>query len=170
MSKSKSSTKGVDIFGFGGFGATFKEAREDAMRKIGVALGADYSPVIVQWQGMTTVLWQTPWGICSRTIGSADVATDKLEPTCQHWAGSTMEVERQRACLNLAQGSCFFGTDLLPAILAHCEPWVQSDYWSWVSWQRAYRAAPTELSANDKHRWASDHAKQFRYLSQEVAA
>lgn len=162
--------KTIDIHGFTGSGATLAEARSDAMRKVGAAIEQDYTPTMVSWRGFTKLIWMTPQGICSAWMRQhAGEERFQVSGVCHHAAGATMETERQWACIHLAQEAGDNDSDSTPEILADCEPWAHGQWWSWVAFQRAYRAAPGQLVPNDRHRWACDHAQDFSHTTEKAA-
>jgi len=55
----------IEYYGMTGQGATVKEAKQDAGRRISEALDGDYTPLLVTWRGTTAVMSRSPksgWG------------------------------------------------------------------------------------------------------------
>jgi hypothetical protein len=53
-----------------GEGATMKDAKADASRKIERAMNADYRPIVITWRNTTKIAVMTPHGYTTRFLDS----------------------------------------------------------------------------------------------------
>lgn len=143
--------------GMHGSGETKKEARADAEAKLKAVIDADYTPVYLAWKGNAILITRTSYDVQLRHVWGDQLGTG----TCSYgWDG----MDKAKACarLSLAQLSGDLDDDKAPDILGD-NPELIRDYFSWLAWQRAYRGAPKDIPDGQiRHRWASDHAEEFR--------
>ena len=146
-----------------GEGPTVREAKQDAARKIEAVLEADYTPAVFRWGDSSAIVWRTPRGVNSAYLRGHLHGNGMPRGHCCHGSQSTFDEVCQSVRLNLAQNEADITSDETPAIIAG-ERRLESDYRSWLGFQRAYRHAKANaIGAGDCdwHRWACENGRQF---------
>lgn len=149
--------KQIKHLGVWGNGETLREAKADAERQVKEIMDADYQPIFLSWRGNAVIITRSPFGIESRNIYGDQMSTG----LCMHGKDS-MESVCNQARLHLAQLGCDLSENEAPAILNGSLD-LFGQYFSWLAWQRAYRAAPDSIpNGTLRHQWACEHACEFQ--------
>src|ERR1035441_9311398 len=145
----------IEYCGMSGAGATVKEAKQDAARKIEAALSNDYTPLVLVHGGNIVVIWDTP----NNGLNSSYLHDGKLSGVCMHPSNETITGATDSHRLGLAQLAANVESNEVPSIISGDKRLVR-EYASWLGFQRAYRKG----NGNDcaKHQWASEHGREFQ--------
>jgi hypothetical protein len=146
----------LEYFGFQGQGATVKEAKQDAGRKIDALHQGTWEPVIVTWRGETVLIHRTLEGWLSRFLQHKDEPL-KVSTGCQFHGTDDLKAVIRSVQSHVVQLGWTFEDpiDLFPDFFTNEAD--RREAISYRQWQIAYRKFKAEgHSDNDAHRLASE--------------
>lgn len=141
----------LEYYGVTGKGATVKEAKQDAGRKIEKIVEGDYTLRVVRTKRFTAVIWNTPNGWVSRIITTPEEQMiNRVWPSQYH--GEDVESAMDRVAYHLCQLE-WKPCDTEPALELPAS--YKAEWESWVSFQRRYAEARRKgMSDTDAHAYA----------------
>jgi hypothetical protein len=155
--------------GMAGEGATVKEAKQDAARKIEALLSGDWQPIAFESRGWAIILHRSPDGWHPAIISdqSGKVRPDLFRGSCSGIRDKKEAIAQ--AIANLAQLS-WDGAEVLPPCIAsygfrispEARRALVDDFRRWRGFQLAYKqAAKNGMQDCEAHQWACHHATDF---------
>lgn len=152
----------LDYYGMEGTGRTLTEAKKEAGAKIKAALTGRYSPEVLTLNGQAYLIWREPNGWHSRSL------TDSQGIRAGEVYGSSGESDYAEcvkgAWLQLGMNAWHGPEDNAIVLDAMPDKRIRGELQSWIGFQLAYRhkRAMGDTPDNELHRWACDHASEFR--------
>ncbi len=142
--------------GMDGSGATVKEARRDAARKIEAALGGSYEPQVLAVGDCTAILFRRPSGW---TYGLVHAG---METICAGFGGNeTREEVERRARKHVAEVGWNRHNDREVLAFVHADD--RRELERWMRWQRDYDFARREGKDDEQ---AREYAHNQRGVAQ----
>jgi hypothetical protein len=146
----------LEYFGFQGLGATIKEAKQDAGRKIEALHAGSWDPVLVSWRGETILIYRTLEGYYSRFLQHGGDPL-KVSAGCQLHGNDDLKSAIRSVQNHVVQLGWTFEDpiDLFPDFYTNESD--RREAISYREWQIAYRKFKGEgHTDNDAHRLATE--------------
>ncbi len=156
----------LEYFGMPGCGATVKEAKLDAGRKIEAALTGTYQPSIINWRGRTAIVYRDATnGWCYGTMDTTEGVKQSYS-TCHPSNNDDRLGVELSARKHLAQNGQQYGErtcELFAAVggrMTRELEQAEREFAEYGTWQDAYRDA---INAGKTDMEARDEANMVRY-------
>lgn len=147
----------IEYYGMEGQGATVKEAKADAGRKL-ASLAKDVdNQAVIRVQGHTLILVRNSWSWSYHVISPDDPDGSMYSQSSGY---STREEAEKNARRHLAQNLIFVASDHGASVIRDAHDY--REHIEYVAWQLAARHAKT-ITDDSKaiHRWACDNSRSF---------
>lgn len=136
----------LEYFGMPGHGATVKEAKANAGRKIEKALEGSYQPIFLTAGADTVILWREPTGWAYGFLRDGQISGAHY--SCDNSQKAVEKAARAHLGANATDWrTCFSAADVHPVVIDQTD---RREIASNCRWQRQYRAAcDAGLTDND---------------------